>query len=72
MDTEKFQDLPDKTLLRPRDVAVFLSVSLKTVYRWYRQGSITGIKVRGSLRDLPGVHHKAHRRPEAYQRIKSG
>ena len=54
MDTEKFQDLPDKTLLRPRDVAVFLSVSLKTVYRWYRQGSITGIKVRGSLRIYRG------------------
>lgn len=50
MDTEKFQDLPDKTLLRPNDVALFLSVSLKTVYRWYRLGAIQGIKVKGSLR----------------------
>jgi excisionase family DNA binding protein len=54
VDIDKFQDLPDKTLLRPRDVAAFLSVSLKTVYRWYRQGSITGIKVRGSLRIYRG------------------
>jgi excisionase family DNA binding protein len=54
VDIYKFQDLPDKTLLRPRDVAAFLSVSLKTVYRWYRQGSITGIKVRGSLRIYRG------------------
>ena len=54
MDNEEFRDLPDKTLLRPRDVAAFLSVSLKTVYRWYRQGLITGIKVRGSLRIYRG------------------
>jgi excisionase family DNA binding protein len=46
----KYQDLPDKTLLRPNDVASFLSVSLKTVYRWHRLGTIRGIKVKGSLR----------------------
>lgn len=50
MDNVKYQDLPDKTLLRPNDVASFLSVSLKTVYRWHRLGTIRGIKVKGSLR----------------------
>ena len=50
MDNVKYQDLPDKTLLRPNDVAFFLSVSLKTVYRWHRMGTIKGIKVKGSLR----------------------
>ncbi len=50
MNNEKYQDLPDKTLLRPHDVASFLSVSLKTVYRWHRIGTIQGIKVKGSLR----------------------
>ncbi len=46
----EFQDLPHKTLLRPDEVAVFLSVSLKTVYRWYRSGLIEGTKVKRSLR----------------------
>ena len=50
MDNVKYRDLPDKTLLRPNDVASFLSVSLKTVYRWHRLGTIKGIKVKGSLR----------------------
>ena len=46
----EFQDLPHKTLLRPDEVAIFLSVSLKTVYRWYRSGLIEGTKVKRSLR----------------------
>jgi excisionase family DNA binding protein len=50
VDNVKYRDLPDKTLLRPNDVASFLSVSLKTVYRWHRLGTIKGIKVKGSLR----------------------
>jgi excisionase family DNA binding protein len=47
---EPFADLPHKTLLRPDEVALFLSVSLKTVYRWYRTGLIEGTKVKRSLR----------------------
>ena len=50
MDNANYRDLPNKTLLRPNDVASFLSVSLKTVYRWHRLGTIEGIKVKGSLR----------------------
>jgi predicted site-specific integrase-resolvase len=50
VDNEKYRDLPDKTLLRPNDVALFLSVSLKTIYRWHRLGTIQGVKVKGSLR----------------------
>ena len=46
----EFHDLPQKTLLRPDEVAIFLSVSLKTVYRWYRSGLIDGTKVKRSLR----------------------
>ena len=46
----EFEDLPHKTLLRPDEVAIFLSVSLKTVYRWYRSGLIEGTKVKRSLR----------------------
>jgi excisionase family DNA binding protein len=50
MGVVEFQDLPDKTLLRPEEVALFLSVSSKTVYRWYRSGVIEGTKVKRSLR----------------------
>ncbi len=46
----EYQDLPDKTLLRPDEVAMFLSVSSKTIYRWYRSGLIRGTKVKRSLR----------------------
>jgi excisionase family DNA binding protein len=46
----EFHDLPHKTLLRPDEVAIFLSVSLKTIYRWYRSGLIEGTKVKRSLR----------------------
>lgn len=46
----EFQDLPHKTLLTPAEVAIFLSVSQKTVYRWYRSGFIEGTKVKRSLR----------------------
>jgi excisionase family DNA binding protein len=46
----EFRDLPQKTFLTPDEVALFLSVSLKTVYRWYSLGLIEGTKVRRSLR----------------------
>ena len=46
----EFRDLPQKTFLTPDEVALFLSVSLKTVYRWYRSGLIDGTKVSRSLR----------------------
>ncbi len=49
-DNTEFGDLPRKTLLRPDEVARFLSVSLKTVYRWYRYGFIEGAKAKRSLR----------------------
>ena len=49
-DNTEFGDLPRKTLLRPDEVARFLSVSLKTVYRWYRSGFIEGAKAKRSLR----------------------
>lgn len=46
----EFGDLPHKTLLRPDEVARFLSVSFKTVYRLYHLGLIEGVKAKGSLR----------------------
>ena len=49
-DDTEFGDLPRKTLLRPAEVAVFLSVSLKTIYRWYRAGVLNGTKVNGIVR----------------------
>ena len=49
-DGMEFSDLPYKTLLRPDEVAQFLSVSSKTVYRWFRSGLIEGTKVNRSLR----------------------
>jgi len=46
----EFVDLPRKNLLRPDEVAFFLRVSLKTIYRWYLSGLIAGVKVNKSVR----------------------
>jgi excisionase family DNA binding protein len=47
---ERASDLPQKPLLRPDEVAQFLSVSLKTIYRWHRSGILVGTKINRSLR----------------------
>ena len=46
----EFVDLPRKTLLKPDEVALFLSVSSNTVRRWYHSGLIAGVKAKRSLR----------------------
>lgn len=43
----KFADLPEKTLLRPDEVAKFFSVSVQTVYNWHNEGKIEGYKTPG-------------------------
>ena len=34
-------------LLRPREVANYLSVSRSTVYRWFWEGKLKGVKITG-------------------------
>jgi excisionase family DNA binding protein len=46
----ELSDLPKKTFLRPDEVALFLRVSLKTVYRWHAKGLLQGIRFQRSLR----------------------
>lgn len=46
----KCPDLPEKTLLRPDEVAEFFSVDIKTVYNWNDNGILKGIKINGTLR----------------------
>lgn len=48
--TELSDGLPRKALLRPDEVAAFLSVSERTIYRWHQQRLIEGIRVKKSLR----------------------
>jgi len=43
-------DLPDKSLLRPDEVAKFWSVSVKTIYRWIDLGILPGVKKGGAVR----------------------
>lgn len=47
---KNLNDLPDKTLLSARDVASFFGVSLKTVYRWHKEGLIAGVRMKRSVR----------------------
>jgi excisionase family DNA binding protein len=37
----KFADLPEKTLLRPDEVALFFRVDVRTVRRWIELGRLT-------------------------------
>ena len=41
--------IPDRVFLRPREIAVSLGVSLKTVYRWCKAGNLVAIKARKSV-----------------------
>jgi len=43
-------DLPTKSLLRPKEVARFWSVSVKTIYRWIDTGILPAVKKGGTLR----------------------
>ena len=43
-------DLPANDFLSPREVASFLSISVRTVYRLYQLGAIQGIGLNQSLR----------------------
>ena len=38
-------DLPDKSPLRPGEVAIYLSISVKTVYGWIAEGKLDAVKV---------------------------
>jgi excisionase family DNA binding protein len=37
--------LPDKELLRPDEVAKYLSLSVKTIYGWIAEGKLDAVKV---------------------------
>lgn len=45
-----YSDLPNKTLLRPEEVASFLRLSRQSVHRLYESGEIEGIKAGKPLR----------------------
>ena len=42
--------LPEKSLLRPDEVAAFWSVSVKTIYRWIDLGILEAVKKGGTVR----------------------
>ena len=45
-----FDGLPQKMLLRPQEVAVFVNVSSRTIYRWYEMGVIQGTRLNHTVR----------------------
>lgn len=45
-----FDELPRRMLLRPQEVAAFLNVSSRTIYRWYEIGIIEGTRLNRSVR----------------------
>jgi excisionase family DNA binding protein len=47
-------ELPTRTMLRPSEVASFLRVSERTVYRWFELGLIEGVRINRSLRITRG------------------
>ncbi len=45
-------DMPAKKLLKPAEVAAYLGVSAKTVYRWCDMGLMESVKLNRSIRVL--------------------
>ncbi len=45
-------DVPNRKLLKPVEVAGYLGVSAKTIYRWCDMGLIESVKLNGSVRVL--------------------
>jgi predicted site-specific integrase-resolvase len=43
-------DPPNKSLLRPDELAAFFRISVKTVHRWRAEGHLQGVKERSGLR----------------------
>jgi len=46
-------DLPNKSLLRPDEVAKYYSVSVKTVRGWIAAGKLEARKIAGGLLRIP-------------------
>ncbi len=46
--------LPNKELLRPDEVALYLSVTRKTVYQWINTGKLEAVRISKLLR-IPRV-----------------
>ena len=46
------EEIPNRRLLKPAEVAAFLGVSPKTVYRWCDMGLMESIKLNRSVRVL--------------------
>ena len=47
MIAEKFKDLPNKSLLRIDEVALFFGVHQRTVTRWLNEGTLEHVKPGG-------------------------
>ncbi len=47
---DKETELLLRTFMTPAEVAAFLRVRKKTVYRWFKLGVVTGIKIRRTIR----------------------
>jgi excisionase family DNA binding protein len=45
-------DLPLKKTFRPDEIAAFLSLSRRTVYRWIKAGRLPSLRLGGSVRVL--------------------
>ena len=45
--------LPQKELLRPDEVAKYLSLSIKTIYRWIECGRLDAVKIGGRCVRIP-------------------
>jgi excisionase family DNA binding protein len=41
-------NLPDKNLFRPKEVADYLQVSIRTIYQWITEGKIEAVRIAGT------------------------
>jgi len=46
---KSIEGLPDRDLLKPKEVAAFFRVSIKKIYEWQDEGIIRGINLTGKM-----------------------
>jgi predicted site-specific integrase-resolvase len=49
----RFQTVPEKSLFRPDEVAAIFRVHIRTVYNWYFEGKLDGVKISQSCLRFP-------------------
>lgn len=58
-------NLPEKSLLRPDEVAAYFSLSVRTIYNWIESEKLEAFKICGTIRITKESVEKLLERPQS-------